>query len=106
MPQAVIDQLIKENQALLLRERRLADRTALVRPVQIQAIRGKECYQGFTRDISTLGLGVISPVPWEPPAIVSLQVHSLRGRPLTVTAESRWCEEYGDGWYLVGFVFR
>jgi hypothetical protein len=103
---AVIDQLIKENQSQMLRERRNADRTHFVRPVVIQAIRGTDVFQGFTRDISSIGIGVISPVVWEPPAIVALQVHSLRGRALSMTAETRWCEEYGEGWYLVGFAFR
>ena len=101
-----IEQLFKENQAQLLRERRHAERVPFARPVVIHPCRGQEQFHGFTRDISTMGVGVISPVPWEPPTIVALDIHSLHGRDVKFKAESRWCEEYGDGWYLVGFVFR
>ena len=101
-----IEQLFKENQALLLRERRSAERVPFARPVVIQPCRGQEKFHGFTRDISTLGVGVISPVPWELSAIASLDIHSLNGRDVKLKVESRWCDPYGDGWYLIGFVFR
>lgn len=101
-----VEQLLKENQVQILRERRLADRVPFVRPVVVHPSRGSETFHGFTRDISSLGVGIISPVPWEPPSIVSLDIHSLHGRDVKLKAESRWCDEYGDGWYLVGFIFR
>lgn len=103
---AGVEQLLKENQVQLLRERRLADRVPFVRPVVIHPSRGSARLHGFTRDISSVGVGVISPVPWEPPSIVLLDIHSCNGRDVKLKAESRWCDDYGEGWYLVGFVFR
>jgi hypothetical protein len=106
MSPSTVQQLLKENQSLLLRERRMADRIPFVRPVVIQHRRGDETFHGFTRDISSLGIGVICPVPWEPPTFAILDIHSLNGRDATFKAESRWCEDYGDGWYVIGFIFR
>lgn len=106
MSDAVVQQLIKENQAVLLRERRSAERTTFVRAVIIHPVRRDESYHGFTRDLSPRGIGVVSPVPWEPPAQVSLEIHAMTGRNKVIMAESRWCEEYGKGWYLIGFIFR
>ena len=103
---SAVEQLLKENQTLLLKERRRADRVPFVRPVLIHPSRGSETFHGFTRDFSKLGVGVISPTPWEPPAIVTLDIHSLNGRAVKMKAESQWCNEYGEGWYLVGFAFR
>ena len=106
MSQAGVQQLLKENQALLLRERRRANRVPFVRPVVIRPSRGTEEYHAFSRDISPQGIGLISPVAWEPPAIVTLEIQSLNGHDVTIKAESRWCDEHGEGWYLIGFVFR
>lgn len=105
MPTA-IQQLLKENETQLLCERRVADRTPFVRPAVIRSMRGDEVIHGFTRDISSLGVGIVCPRPWKPPAIVNLEIHSLKTKQLKFKAEARWCDHYGDGWYLIGFVFR
>ena len=99
-------QLIKENQAILLRERRLADRTPFVRPVAMRAGRSGEPIKGFTRDLSPLGTAVVSPQPWNRHDIVWLTIHSINSRHVCFKTEARWCEPYGDGWYVVGFIFR
>ena len=106
MSNVVIQQLIKENQTLLLRERRAVDRIAFVRPLVIQPNRSSDAINAFSRDISPRGIGVVSPAPFEPPAMVTLKIHSFKGQNKVVQAESRFCEEFGDGWYLVGFIFR
>ena len=106
MSKVVIQQLIKENESLLLRERRSVDRIAFVRPVIIQPSRSSDTINAFSRDISPRGIGLVSPAPFEPPSMVTLKIHSFKGQNKVIQAESRFCEEFGEGWYLVGFIFR
>ena len=106
MTETIVKQLLKENEVQRLSERRLANRTPFVRPILICPLNGPEKHGGFTRDISKLGIGVISPVKWEVGSFVDLSIHSMNGRPVRMRAETRWCDNYGHGWYVVGFIFR
>ena len=103
---ACVDQLLKENQAALLRERRSNNRKPFVRPVKIIAGRDhSESHDGFSRDISAQGIGVISRVQWQPQAIAIIEIHQLQGSDVAVRAEARWSEPFGDGWYSTGWRF-
>lgn len=101
---AAVDQLLKENQASLLRERRASSRTTFTRPVTIVAGR-KPPTIGFSRDISSQGLGVIDQIEWTKGTIAEIEIHSLFGRNVTVRAEVRWCDSFGTGWYVTGWHF-
>lgn len=106
MALAGIQRLIKEVQASQLRERRAVDRKPFVRPVQITTEKSPdEPEQGFSRDISLHGIGVIGKTEWRDSSIATLVIHSLDGRNVTVKAEVRWCKPYGNGWYLTGWSF-
>lgn len=101
-----VDQLIREHQTILLRERRSADRKPFVRPVVVTSSRREnDAAQAFSRDISKNGVSLISRVAWEPQTIATLSIHSLQGASVRVMAEVRWCDEYGEGWYVTGWVF-
>ena len=64
-----------------------------------------ESHDGFSRDISAQGIGVIRRVQWQPKTIATIKIHRLRGSEVAVRAEARWSEPYGDGWYLAGWLF-
>ena len=103
---ACVDQLLRENQSALLRERRGSDRKPFVRPVKVITGRDQnESHDGFSRDISAQGIGVISRVQWQPHTIATIKIHRLRGREVAVRAEARWSEPFGDGWYSSGWSF-
>ena len=105
--ETVIDQLLKENQSVMLRERRSASRQLFIRPVQIfRSLREPENVElGFSRDISEKGIGIITNTNWEKGTIVELEIHSLFNRNVRVAAEARWTEPFGRGWFFTGWYF-
>lgn len=106
MALASIQQLMKEHEAELLRERRSADRKPFVRPVVIATGRNHETlHEGFSRDISQIGIGMVTRTQWTMGTHAMLTIHSLTKRVARVSAEVRWCQEYGEGWYLSGWRF-
>jgi hypothetical protein len=101
---SVVDQLLRENQACLIRERRSLTRTTFTRPVVIRTGRDKR-QTGFSRDISNQGIGIIDQTQWPVGSITEIEIHSLFGKNLTVRAEARWSDSYGDGWFVTGWHF-
>lgn len=103
---ASIQQLMKEHEAELLRERRSADRKPFVRPVIIATGRDHDTlHDGFSRDMSKIGIGMVTRAEWTMGTHAILTIHSLAKRVVRVSAEVRWCQAYGDGWYLSGWKF-
>ena len=106
MALTTIQQLMKEHEAELLRERRSADRKPFVRPIVIATGRDHDSvHHGFSRDISQIGIGMVTRDEWEEGTHAILTIHSLAKRVVRVSAEVRWCQTYGEGWYLSGWRF-
>ena len=102
----VAQDMLMEFQTTKLRERRGLHRKPFVRPVKIFIGRDEvDCIAGFSRDVTDKGLGLITQVAWEPHKIAKIQVHSVFGAPYEVRAEVRWCEAFGDDWFLTGWSF-
>lgn len=102
-----VDRLLRETQVSSLRERRSSDRKAFVRPVKIYFGRDTAQFQrAFSKDISKIGLGLITEEEWQVGRLAVLEVHALAGPPAVLRAEVRWCEKFGRGWYLSGWHFR
>ena len=103
---ASVEFLLKENEAELLADRRSVRRTPFTRPVQIASGRNQsQLHEGFSRDISSVGIGIICGVEWPDGTVVRLTIHSVKAKPIVVEAEARWSQPYGDGWYLTGWAF-
>lgn len=100
----VVQQLLKESEVALLSERRTSPRKPFTRPVLIKHGRDKVT-PGFSRDISDFGLGVIDQFEWESGTIVDIEIHSLFGRNVSVRAEARWSDNYGEGFFVTGWYF-
>ena len=101
-----IQQLMKENEVSLIRERRSADRKPFVRPIVIATGRNHDTLQdAFSRDISSNGMGIVTSTEWTVGTRAVLTIHSLSKHTVRVSAEVRWCQEYGSGWYLSGWNF-
>lgn len=105
MTTCAIDELLKEHQATVMKERRAVDRQPFVRPVRVLIQRGDLVIEGFTRDISRNGISLILPREVHPGMIAVLAVHSLYGRSFEVRAENRWCDGFGSDWFASGWYF-
>ena len=102
----VIEQLLREIQAVNLRERRSVDRKPFVRPLQVITGRDqKDAHEAVSRDISSRAMGMISRHEFPPNTIATIRIHSLKGKDVLVRAELRWCEPYGEGWFVSGWSF-
>jgi hypothetical protein len=104
--QSCIDQLLDEEDRAgsSTDERRSVARTPFVRPVRIVTGR-QETHDGCSRDISKNGIAIMTRSEWKPSTIATLAIHSLKRRPDTVKAEVRWCQPFGEGWYVSGWRF-
>lgn len=99
-----IEQLILEAQRARFNERRTEPRHAFVRPVLI--FEGDALgITGFSRDLSTLGMGVVVDRPFDIGSIAVLKIHSTISQPVYFRSEVRWCDPYGKGWHLIGWKF-
>ena len=106
MALASIQRLMKEHEAELLRERRSAHRKSFVRPIAIATGRNHDTLcDGFSRDISPIGIGLVTRTEWTMGTRAILTIHSLAKHVVRVSAEARWCQKYGEGWYLSGWRF-
>ena len=102
--QEEIDRLLIEIQRSRLTERRTEPRHPFARPVRIH-LPHESILTAFTKNISAQGIGIISDVSWQPGSISTLEIHSTSGAPVVLRSEVRWCDEYGKGWFLVGWKF-
>jgi len=99
------DRLLRE-QVAVMRERRAVGRKPFVRPVTILVgPHGEKQIPSFSKDLTSLGIGIVGSIRWDVGYIATLDIHSLLGPPVRVRCEVRWCERYGEGWYLSGWHF-
>jgi hypothetical protein len=102
-----IKQLLLENQAVTLRERRSVDRKPFTRPLKVVMNRDQETvHEAFSRDISSRGIGMISRHEFQPNTMATIQIHPLDGEHIALRAQVRWCQPYGEGWFASGWIFR
>ena len=102
----VIEQLLRENQAATLRERRSVDRKPFTRPLKVVIGRDQEtAHEAFSRDVSPRGIGMISRHEFRPNTMATIQIHTLSGEPIALKAQARWCQPYGEGWFASGWIF-
>lgn len=101
-----IEQLLRENQAAALRERRSVDRKPFTRPLKVVINRDQEMvHEAFSRDVSSRGIGMISRHEFQPNMVATIQIHTLNGEHIALRAQVRWCQHYGEGWFASGWIF-
>jgi len=101
---AILVEGIVDEEVTAVRERRSAHRTSLVRPVIVQ-VSGSESIFCFSRTISVQGMGIIMQNPPWLGTIATVHIHKLKGEPLVMRSELRWCEPFGDEWFATGWNF-
>ena len=101
----VADRLSRE-QTKVAFERRRADRKPFVRPVTLQiGRRGESQVKALSKDLSPLGMGILSDFDWEVGRIGIIVIHLPVGPPVRARSKVHWCEPFGQGWYLSGWHF-
>ena len=87
-------------------ETRSVHRDHLVRHLRL-AIRGTEqTLEGFSRNISVAGIGIITDQAIASGATAKMEIERLKGDPVKIIAECRWCKSYGESWFISGWQFR
>ncbi len=86
-------------------ERRSAHRTPLVRPVTVRITGQDDECQGFSKNISPLGIGLILDREVLQGTSAKLTIHSMTNRPVHIQSELRWCQSFCGDWYLTGWKF-
>jgi len=99
-----VDRLLSEIQRSRLSERRTEPRHPFVRPVLIHFPHSPSLL-AFSKDISTQGIGIICSVTMAVGSLATLEVHSIQGESVMLKSEVRWCDQYGKGWFIVGWKF-
>ncbi|MFK7767569.1 MAG: PilZ domain-containing protein [Mariniblastus sp.] len=100
-----IDGILKEDLNFDRNENRSAHRENLVRPIQIEIRDPEKTVNGFSRNVSATGIGVITSHPIDNNSIGLLKIGGLSNNDTSILSECRWCKPYGEGWYISGWQF-
>jgi len=103
--QQAIEDLLREDSKFDRTEYRSSHRDHLVRPVELELRDEDETIVGFSRNISTSGIGLIIQAPINDRTVAVLKITKLAENDLEVLAECRWCKPYGKNWFLTGWQF-
>jgi len=86
-------------------DRRLKQRYPFFRPVTITIADSQGTkLPGFSRDISTSGIGLLHKTPLETQHAI-LTIPRKAHQPFDVRSEIMWCKPCGNGWYVNGGPF-
>jgi hypothetical protein len=96
--------IVHEDAKYVLTEMRSMHRENLVVPVTLVYKDGKR-QNGFSRNISPVGICLISQVPVAQNQMLDLEIYRLSGKPSTISAEVRWCKPFGEDFFMSGWKF-
>jgi len=102
----VVDSLILSATHFDRYENRTAIRKPLVVPVRVELCDSDLKMPGFTRNISSNGVGLLLPAACKvgEKAVITLERTDGKGK-YSVLAECRWCKPYGESWLFSGWQF-
>lgn len=100
-----IDAILKEDATFDRTENRSAIRENLVRAISIESRDIEGIVQGFSRNISATGVGLITGDEVAEKLVATLTIDRLTGQPTVLLSECRWCKPYGKNWFLSGWQF-
>ena len=84
--------------------RRSESRHPFCRPLSIIRDGGETVLSGFSRDISSKGIGLLHSFPIEPGEVI-LQIPRVSGQPVRIRTEILWVHVMADSWYTSGGRF-
>jgi hypothetical protein len=98
-----IHELIVEAHQDVRKDRRSETRYPFFRKIELNAAGDAACV-AFTREISTVGVGLLHNVPLTP-GEVELSIPSKKGYSIRIRTKVLWCQACGEGWYVSGGQF-
>ncbi|MEM6468333.1 MAG: PilZ domain-containing protein [Planctomycetota bacterium] len=101
---AVLD-LLEEDAFYDRTENRSSHRESLVRPVSLLIRGASEPVEGFSRNVSASGLGIITKDEMQERSTAVLTVETLNNGPSKFLVQCRWCRDYGKLWKISGWQF-
>jgi hypothetical protein len=98
--------LMAEEQQRQIDDRRSCGRLPFVRPLSVspRGITGQH-FEAFSRNISPLGLGVVSREAFKMGDVATIEIHRFNRPPIAILAECRWADNFGTNWYFSGWSF-
>ena len=100
-----VTELLDEEKQFNRTERRAVGRESLVRPASVELRPENTEIPGFTKDISPAGVGLLTEGEVKEGQRGKIVINKMRGVPVKIIAEARWCRPFGNGWYLSGWKF-
>ena len=98
--------LSAEEQQRLVDDRRATARVAFVRPLVVKnQTTHAPPIDGFSRNLSPLGIGIVSKEPFNAGDVGTIEIHRFRNAPAVILAECRWSDTFGSQWYFSGWSF-
>ena len=101
----MVEGLLREDLEYERTENRTAHREALVRSAVIDYGSGRATIEGFSRNISHSGIGIITEDFIADRSSATLILERLDGTYIKILAECRWCKPYGKKWNISGWQF-
>ncbi|WP_372898562.1 PilZ domain-containing protein [Stieleria sp.] len=86
-------------------ENRSSHREHLVRPVALLIRGAQQEIMAFSRNVSAAGIGLITQNEIPERSTAVLTIESLKGGPIKMLAQCRWCRAYGPNWRISGWQF-
>ena len=100
----MIKEIVRDN-ARHERELRSTHRERLVCPVETKFLENEETLSVFSRNISSAGIALITPRPFDERFLTKLEIHRLSKGANQVVAECRWCKPFGKNYWVSGWQF-
>lgn len=103
--EASVKQLLIEDSLFDQQDRRTVHREFLVRPVIIECRNSYQRFEGFTRNISMMGMSIVTRNPIHPQTIAKIEIYRINTGPTLFLAECRWAGPFGEDWNVTGWNF-
>lgn len=98
-----IHELIVEAHQDVRKDRRSETRFPFFRKIEL-SIPGEAACVAFTREISSVGVGLLHNVQLTPGEI-ELSIPSKKGYSIRIRTKVLWCQPCGEGWFVSGGQF-
>lgn len=86
-------------------ERRSTIREHLVRPITIRLRESDREFPGFSRNICSNGICIITSERIEARSFATIRIHRLEGDDVSLLAECRWSKPFGNNFFMTGWHF-
>ena len=101
----LVEQLLREEHAQIMRERRSVHRNPFVRPVTIVIPDTGQCIVGFSKNISQVGIGVVTKIDIPLETVATVHISRVDKDDVVLQAECRWQRQFVRDWHISGWHF-